>query len=162
MTQAPQGLGESMGVGRMPLGAQAGVVIENAIENVGGFPGRTGDDLGGIDAESVTEMGINADGLVVMTEISGMVGTDECAGRDGDLPRSTGWYVVGGTSASAPQWAGLIAIADQVAGRNLGYINPALYEIANNPAQYASDFFDVTANCNQTRAIASSHGLNSQ
>jgi len=66
---------------------------------------------------------------------------------------STGWYVVGGTSASSPQWAGLIAIADQMAGRDLGYINPALYSIALNPAQYAADFFDVTTNCNQTTSI---------
>jgi subtilase family serine protease len=63
------------------------------------------------------------------------------------------WYVVGGTSASSPQWAGLIAIADQVAGRNLGYINPALYQIANDPTKYANDFFDVTAKCNQTTSI---------
>ncbi len=68
----------------------------------------------------------------------------------GSTPCSTGWYVVGGTSASSPQWAGLIAIADQMAGRNLGYINPALYAIANDPAKYAADFFDVTTNCNQT------------
>ncbi len=67
----------------------------------------------------------------------------------GTAPCSTGWYDVGGTSASSPQWAGLIAIADQMAGRDLGFINPALYQIANNPAKYASDFFDVTANCNQ-------------
>jgi subtilase family serine protease len=71
----------------------------------------------------------------------------------GATPCSTGWYVVGGTSASSPQWAGLIAIADQMAGRNLGYINPALYQIANNPLKYAADFFDVTANCNQTTPI---------
>src|SRR5262249_33918421 len=64
-------------------------------------------------------------------------------------PCSTGWYVVGGTSASSPQWAGLIAIADQMAGRNLGYINPALYKIASDPVKYANDFFDVTQNCNQ-------------
>ena len=43
----------------------------------------------------------------------------------------------------------MLAIADQVAGRDLGYINPALYQIANDPGKYASDFFDVTANCNQ-------------
>ncbi len=67
----------------------------------------------------------------------------------GSTPCSTGWYDVGGTSASAPQWAGLIAIADQMAGHDLGYINPALYQIANNPAQYAADFFDVNFNCNQ-------------
>src|SRR5262249_50847937 len=30
-------------------------------------------------------------------------------------PCSAGWYVVGGTSASSPQWAGLVAIADQIA-----------------------------------------------
>ncbi len=71
----------------------------------------------------------------------------------GGNPCSTGWYAVGGTSASSPQWAGLAAIADQMAGRDLGSINPALYQIANNPAQYAADFFDVTANCNQTTSI---------
>jgi subtilase family serine protease len=60
---------------------------------------------------------------------------------------------VGGTSASSPQWAGLIAIADQMAGHDLGYINNALYAIANNSSQYAADFFDVTTNCNQTTSI---------
>jgi subtilase family serine protease len=71
----------------------------------------------------------------------------------GSTACSTGWYAVGGTSASSPQWAGLAAIADQMAGRDLGNINPALYQIANNPSQYAADFFDVTANCNQTTSI---------
>jgi subtilase family serine protease len=61
-----------------------------------------------------------------------------------------GWYIVGGTSAGAPQWAGLIAIADQMAGRDLGDINPALYQVASNPAMYAADFHDVTAGGNQT------------
>jgi subtilase family serine protease len=59
-----------------------------------------------------------------------------------------GWFIVGGTSASSPQWAGLIAIADQMAGHDLGFINPALYAIANNPAKYAADFYDPTVNSN--------------
>ncbi|MGA2972942.1 MAG: S53 family peptidase [Candidatus Bathyarchaeia archaeon] len=59
-----------------------------------------------------------------------------------------GWFIVGGTSAGSPQWAGLIALADQIAGRDLGYINPALYQIANIPGQYTNDFFDVTINSN--------------
>jgi subtilase family serine protease len=59
-----------------------------------------------------------------------------------------GWFIVGGTSAGSPQWAGLIALADQIAGRDLGYVNPALYQIANNAGQYANDFFDVTINSN--------------
>ena len=71
----------------------------------------------------------------------------------GSSPCSTGWYDIGGTSASAPQWAGLIAIADQMAGRNLGYINPALYQIANDPAKYAADFYDVTVGNNMTTSI---------
>ena len=64
-----------------------------------------------------------------------------------------GWFIVGGTSCSAPQWAGLIAIADQIAGHDLGYINPALYQIAATPAKYAADFFDVTVGNNQTTSI---------
>jgi subtilase family serine protease len=89
--------------------------------------------------------------LTYMTESNGNRSTG--TGCSGANPCSTGWYVVGGTSASSPQWAGLIAIADQMAGRDLGYINPALYQIANNPAQYANDFNDVTVGCNQTSSI---------
>jgi subtilase family serine protease len=50
----------------------------------------------------------------------------------------------GGTSASAPTWAGIIALADQYAGRHLGFVNPAIYEIARSP-QYHEAFHDVTA-----------------
>jgi len=60
-----------------------------------------------------------------------------------------GWFIVGGTSCSAPQWAGLIAIADQIAGSDLGFINQYLYDIANNPVTYANDFYDVTVGTNQ-------------
>jgi subtilase family serine protease len=61
----------------------------------------------------------------------------------------TGWYDIGGTSLSCPQWAGLVAIADQLnkAGHpsefGLGLINPALYKVASNAAKYSADFFDV-------------------
>ena len=64
-------------------------------------------------------------------------------------PCSAGWYVVGGTSASSPQWAGLVAIADQMAGHGLGQINPALYALASGPG-YSSYFYDVTIGNNQT------------
>ena len=74
-------------------------------------------------------------------------------GCSGANPCSIGWYVVGGTSAGSPQWAGLIAMTDQIAGRDLGFINPALYQIASNPAKYASDFHDVTTGKNQTSSI---------
>lgn len=62
----------------------------------------------------------------------------------------SGWYDIGGTSLSCPQWAGLVAIADQINGGGLGLINPALYRIGADPNRYAHDFFDVaTGNPNQ-------------
>ena len=36
----------------------------------------------------------------------------------------SGWYDIGGTSLSCPQWAGLVAIADQLNGGGLGLITP--------------------------------------
>ena len=88
--------------------------------------------------------------LVYMTEGATSTSGTGCGGAN---PCQAGWYVVGGTSSSSPPWAGLIAIADQMAGRDLGYINPALYSIANNPSQYAADFYDVTTGNNQTTSI---------
>ena len=67
----------------------------------------------------------------------------------GSLPCSTGWYDIGGTSLSTPQWAGLIAIAAQLNGGGLGPINSALYKIGANPARYAQDFYDITSGLNQ-------------
>jgi len=52
-----------------------------------------------------------------------------------------------GTSASAPIWAALIALADQYAGRRLGFINPAIYQIARSP-RYHQAFHDITTGDN--------------
>jgi subtilase family serine protease len=53
----------------------------------------------------------------------------------------------GGTSSAAPLWAGVIALADQQAGRHLGLVNPALYAIARGPA-YHQGFHDVVTGDN--------------
>ena len=58
-----------------------------------------------------------------------------------------GWDIAGGTSASAPFWAAFIAIADQMAGHPLGFINPALYKVATSSA-YTQDFHDITVGNN--------------
>jgi subtilase family serine protease len=63
-------------------------------------------------------------------------------------PGAGGWFVVGGTSCSSPQFAGLVAIADQIAGRGLGQINPTLYQLAAGP-NYGTYFYDVTTGDNQ-------------
>jgi subtilase family serine protease len=84
--------------------------------------------------------------LVYLSEPATTTAGTGCGGAN---PCSVGWYVVGGTSSGAPQWAGLVALADQMAGRDLGYLNPALYQVANNAAQDATDFDDVTVGKNQ-------------
>ena len=58
-----------------------------------------------------------------------------------------GWNLTGGTSASAPLWAGLMAIANQKAGRPLGFINPGLYKLAAS-STYTQDFRDITVGNN--------------
>jgi subtilase family serine protease len=56
----------------------------------------------------------------------------------------------GGTSASAPIWAALIALADQYAGRHLGFVNPAIYRIARS-GRYHLAFHDITTGNNTVR-----------
>jgi subtilase family serine protease len=60
---------------------------------------------------------------------------------DGELRAATG------TSASTPLWAGVIALADQAAGRHLGFVNATLYAIARGPA-YHHAFHDVVTGDN--------------
>jgi subtilase family serine protease len=64
-------------------------------------------------------------------------------------------FIYGGTSAGSPQWAGIIALADQVAGKRLGFINSAIYRIAQSPVYHAA-FHDIaTGNNTFTRSVAS-------
>ena len=70
------------------------------------------------------------------------------------------WVSAGGTSLAAPQWAGLIAVANAVraqAGKPpLGAPHAALYgQIASVPGNYASGFADITKGANGTCALCS-------
>ena len=44
------------------------------------------------------------------------------------------FYIVGGTSEASPQFAGIVAIADQAAHHDLGLLNPALYALGSGSA----------------------------
>jgi len=60
-----------------------------------------------------------------------------------------GWQAVGGTSAAAPAWAALLALANasaRCAGTPIGFANPALYYAAGTA--YGSDFNDITSGNN--------------
>jgi subtilase family serine protease len=60
--------------------------------------------------------------------------------------------VVGGTSAAAPQWAGIVALANELRGRQgkpgLGLATPQLYAIARDRHAYRDDFHDITIGSN--------------
>jgi subtilase family serine protease len=47
---------------------------------------------------------------------------------------SGSYTIVGGTSWASPTFAGIVAIADQVAGHDLGDLNPALYKLGSGSA----------------------------
>ena len=77
----------------------------------------------------------------------------QASSRTGPLVYATGgsaggWFIVGGTSCSSPQFAGLVAIADQIAGHGLGQINPTLSQLASGP-NYGTYFYDVKTGNNQ-------------
>jgi kumamolisin len=58
--------------------------------------------------------------------------------------------VIGGTSAVAPLWAGLIALINESIGKPAGFINPLLYQDAST----AGDFNDITTGNNGAYSAA--------
>jgi kumamolisin len=52
--------------------------------------------------------------------------------------------VIGGTSAVAPLWAGLITLLNQKLGHNVGFLNPLLY----GPVLGTGSFRDVASGNN--------------
>jgi subtilase family serine protease len=58
--------------------------------------------------------------------------------------------VVGGTSAGAPQWAAIIALANDLRGKRgpLGAATPQLWALASDKNDYRQDFHDITTGSN--------------
>ncbi len=71
-------------------------------------------------SRGVPDVAANADAGTAMAETFG----------DGESRPASG------TSAATPLWAALIALADQEAGRHLGFVNPAIYQIARSPVYH--------------------------
>jgi kumamolisin len=71
----------------------------------------------------------------------------------GDADPATGYQVtsdgsgftVGGTSAVAPLWAGLVALLNQGLGKSVGYLNPVIYQ---KVATTKGSFRDITSGNN--------------
>lgn len=88
---------------------------------------------------------------LVCADISGQANT--CA------PSSSGFqfYAVGGTSASAPAFAGMLALISQSqGGARLGQANYVLYNLANQSSVYSAAFHDTTSGNNSVYCVSGS------
>lgn len=70
----------------------------------------------------------------------------DCQTSNGQLTSSTSVSGVGGTSAAAPAFAGMLALVEQKTGSRLGQADYILYQLAQS--KYASVFHDVTVGDN--------------
>jgi len=71
-----------------------------------------------------------------------------------DIPGGpVGFFLFGGTSAGSPQWAAMLALVDQKAGYDLGFINKALYHIGQAQNFYSASFFDITSGNNSAFGV---------
>jgi subtilase family serine protease len=56
-----------------------------------------------------------------------------------DFGLTPGYTPIGGTSDATPEFAGVVAIADQIAGHGLGQINPTLYKLGDGKKSGITD-----------------------
>ena len=87
---------------------------------------------------------------------------------DSTDPSVAGWGIIAGTSEASPLFSGIVALAGQVAGHSLGYLNPALYAMAQSgkpdgivPISQGNNTFTFcpAADVQSTGACASSSDL---
>jgi subtilase family serine protease len=62
-----------------------------------------------------------------------------------------GQYRIGGTSVSCPLFSGVVALADQLAGKGLGLITPTLYKLSRHAKRRERLFYDP-------RGVKTRHG----
>jgi subtilase family serine protease len=93
------------------------------------------------------------DGVPGISTMRGVPDVAFDAGEPGGTPivaavGSKTWVLTpSGTSGSAPLWGGLVALADQYAHHDLGFVNPLIYRIARSSG-YNQAFHDVTTGSN--------------
>ena len=69
--------------------------------------------------------------------------------------RAPGWKLTGGTSEATPIFSGVVALADQLAGHRLGWINPDLYTLGalSRHASLPTGIVDVTTGNNSFNGV---------
>ena len=140
-----------------PLVLGAGGTTLDATWATGTYHGEkawnAGDEASGGGYSSLFPRPAYQDGLTRARATRGVpdVSADADPGTGMALAYSDGsLHSARGTSAAAPLWAGVIALADQQAGRHLGFVNPAIYAIAQGPG-YHRAFHDVVTGDNSVQ-----------
>jgi uncharacterized repeat protein (TIGR01451 family) len=130
-----------VGVGGTTLNmdAQGNILSESGWSGSGG-------GISTLEAQPAFQHGIVTQSTTWRTSPDVAYNADQATGYPiYDTYNQSGWQEVGGTSAAAPQWAALFAIADQ--GRALAGLSPLNGLTQTLPLLYslpASDFHDIT------------------
>jgi kumamolisin len=128
--------------GGTTLDANGATIVSEAVWNeLANGEGATGGGVSNVFALPSWQANSN---VPAASTSSGGRGVPDVAG---DADPTTGYTirvdgqtsVIGGTSAVAPLWAGLVAVANQQLGTHVGFIQPAIYA-----AKAASAFNDIT------------------
>ncbi len=138
----PASAPHALGCGGTALQATGGQITSETVWNSGAGGGATG---GGIS--DLWPVPSYQQGITLPPSVNDGKTRRGVPDVSGDADPATGWTVrvdgqtipIGGTSAVAPMWAGLIALYNQALGQPVGYLHPKLYA----PAA-AATFFDIT------------------
>ena len=79
--------------------------------------------------------------------------SSDCANSAGQFSSSTTFTGIGGTSASAPAFAGMLALVVQSTGGRLGQADTVLYQLASSHPSY---FHDITGGDNSVPCVSGS------
>jgi len=124
-----------LGCGGTNLQSNGNAIAGETVWNDGAGGGATGGGYSTVFAQPSFQSSITGQRMRGVPDVSG--DADPATGYnvlvDGEQ------MVVGGTSAVAPLWAGLIALINQQLGRRVGYVNAALYALPESQA-----FNDIT------------------
>ena len=142
------------------------VTDAGALECHAGYPKPSWQSATGVLADHVRDLpdvslmagsGVYGAGWAICTDIDTDVNDNpvhDCTPGSDGLPSNQYYlYVVGGTSASAPAFAGMLALVKQSTGERQGQANYSLYHLAQ---KYPEIFHDVTTGTNAVPCVKGS------
>ncbi len=130
--------------GGTSLDASGGSISAESVWNDGSSGGAGGGGISTVFATPSFQAGLSATTTAGVAKPLAMRGVPDVAG---DADPETGYnvrvdgtdLVIGGTSAVAPLWAGLIALINAAKGSPVGFVNAGLYAAAASGASACND-----------------------